>query len=183
MESYLFNGEGKPVTNGKLERLRVEREELAIVPCGGEGPYASCPKIRRAVEAGEKMPTLEGEVTTLSLEVEVQRSLLVQIATPSFELTRTLGGCERQRRVVDEERQRYEELRAVEACREERRSSGCCQWQGVRAHAAPGDGSWRILPSAGFVRDNCSLNHSAMPRRVQYLRGLGGGLISRGGSS
>ena len=26
-------------------------------------------------------------------------------------------------------------------------SSGCCQWQGVRAHAAPGDGSWRNASS------------------------------------
>ena len=74
----------------ELERLRVEREELAVVPCRGEGPYASCPKIRRAVEAGQKIPGLEGEVATLSLEVEVQRSSLLQIVTPSFELTRTL---------------------------------------------------------------------------------------------
>jgi len=43
----------------ELERLRVEREELAIVPCRGEGVYASCPKIQRAVEAGQKIPILE----------------------------------------------------------------------------------------------------------------------------
>jgi exonuclease SbcC len=104
----------------ELERLRVEREELAVVPCRGEGPYASCPKIRRAVEAGAQIPTLEGEVATLSIEVEVQRSSLVQLATPSSELTRTLEGCERQRRVVDQERLQYEGLRAVEARREER---------------------------------------------------------------
>jgi len=113
----------------ELDRLRVEREELAVVPCRGEGVYASCPKIRRAVEAGQKLPALEGEVATLSIEVEVQRGSLVQIVTPSSELTRTLEGCERdrrkvdqerQRRVVDEERQRYEELRAVEARRGER---------------------------------------------------------------
>jgi exonuclease SbcC len=104
----------------ELERLRVEREELAVVPCRGEGPYASCPKIRRAVEAGEKIPKLEGEVATLSLEVEVQRNSLVQIATPSTDLTRTLEGRERDRRKVDQERQQYEELRAVEARREER---------------------------------------------------------------
>jgi len=104
----------------ELERLRVEREELAVVPCRGEGPYASCPKIRRAVEAGEKIPTLEGEVATLSIEVEVHRSSLVQIATSTSELTRTLEGCERERRKVDQDRQRYEELRAVEARREER---------------------------------------------------------------
>ena len=104
----------------ELERLRLEREELAIVPCRGEGVYASCPKIQRAVKAGQNIPGLEGEVATLSIEVEVQRGSLVQIATPSSELTRTLEGCERQRRVVDEERRRYEELRAVEARREER---------------------------------------------------------------
>ena len=104
----------------ELERARVEREELAVVPCRGEGVYASCPKIRRAVEAGQKIPGLEGEVATLSLEVEVQRSSLVQIAPPSFGLTRTAEGCERERRKVDQERQRYEELRAVEARRDER---------------------------------------------------------------
>ena len=104
----------------EVERLRVEREELAVVPCRGEGPYASCPKIRRAVVAGQKIPALEGEVATLSLEVEVQRSSLIQIVTPSFDLTRTLEGYERDRRKVDQERQRYEGLRAVEARRDER---------------------------------------------------------------
>ena len=104
----------------ELERVRVEREELAIVPCRGEGVYASCPKIQRAVKAGQKMPALEGEVATLSIEVEVQRGSLVQIATPSSELSRILEGCERDRRKVDQERQRYEELRAVEARRDER---------------------------------------------------------------
>jgi exonuclease SbcC len=104
----------------ELDRLRVEHEELAIVPCRGEGAYASCPKIRRAVEAGQKIPALEGEAATLSIEVEVQRGSLVQIATASSDLTRTLEGCERDRRKVDQERQRYEELQAVEARRDER---------------------------------------------------------------
>ena len=104
----------------ELERVRVEREELAVVPCRGEGVYASCPKIRRAVEAGQKIPALEGEVATLSIEVEVQRSSLIQIVTPSFELTRTLEGCEQNRKKIDQERQRYEELQAVEARRDER---------------------------------------------------------------
>ncbi len=63
---------------------------------------------------------MEGEVATLSIEVEVQRSSLIQIVTPSIELNRTLESCERQRRKVDQERQRYEELHAVEARREER---------------------------------------------------------------
>jgi len=107
-------------SGAEIERLRVEREELSIVPCGGRGPYASCPKIRRAVEAGEKIPTLEGEVATLQLEAEVQRASLVQIATPSSQLTQTLENCERERRALDQERRRYEELRAVEARRDER---------------------------------------------------------------
>jgi exonuclease SbcC len=107
-------------TLAELERLRVEREELAIVPCRGEGPYASCPKIRRAVEAGKNIPALEGEVATLSIEVDVQRGSLVQIAMPSSELNWTPEGCERDRRSIDQARQRYEELRAVEARREER---------------------------------------------------------------
>jgi DNA repair protein SbcC/Rad50 len=104
----------------ELERLRVEREELAIVPCRGEGPYASCPKIRRAIEAGQKTPVLEGGVATLAIEVEAQRSSLVQITTPSSQLTRTLEGCERDRRMIDQVRLQYEELRAVEVRREER---------------------------------------------------------------
>jgi exonuclease SbcC len=104
----------------ELEHLRLEREELAIVPCRGEGPYASCPKIRRAVEAGQKIPELEGGVGTLSLEVEVQRGSLVQIATPSSQLTRTLEAFERDRAKVNQQRRHFDELRAVEARREER---------------------------------------------------------------
>jgi exonuclease SbcC len=123
------------VNLGELERLQVEHEELAVVPCRGEGPYASCPKIKRAVEAGEKIPTLEGDVATLSLEVEVQRSSLVQITTPSTELTRTLEGCERERRKVDQERQCCEELRALEARREER-LKGLDRLKQVRAEQA-----------------------------------------------
>lgn len=105
--------------NAELEHLRVEREELSIVPCRGEGPYASCPKIRRAIEAGPKIPELEDRVTTLSLEVEVQQSSLVQIATPSSQLTRTLEACGRGRAKLDQEQRRCEELRAVEARRDE----------------------------------------------------------------
>jgi len=119
----------------ELERLRVEREELAIVPCRGEGPYASCPKIQRAIEAGKKIPTLEGEVATLTIEVDVQRGSLVQISTPSSALNQTLEGCERQRKVIDTDRRRYEELRAVEARREER-LKGLDQLNQARAELA-----------------------------------------------
>jgi len=83
-------------------------------------PSSPCNSPLAVSQAGQKIPGLEGEVATLSLEVEVQRSSLLQIVTPSFELTRTLEGCERDRRKVDQERQGYEELRAVEARRDER---------------------------------------------------------------
>ncbi len=104
----------------EIDRLRVEREELVSVPCRGEGPYAGCPKIQRAVEACQRIPNLQGSVATLSLEVEVQRSSLVQIPTPSSQVTWLLEGCERERTKVDLERRRHEELRAVEARRDER---------------------------------------------------------------
>ncbi len=94
----------------ELERLRVEREELAVVPCRGEGPYASCPKIRRAVEAGEKIPKLEGEVATLSLEVEVQRNSLVQIATP---FDRPHSDTRRSRAGPQESRSRTAAIRGI----------------------------------------------------------------------
>jgi DNA repair protein SbcC/Rad50 len=104
----------------ELERLRVEHDELASVPCRGEGPYAACPKIRRAVEAGQKIPNLESSFATLSLEVEVQRSSLVQIPTPSSQVTRLLEGCEHERAKLDLERRRHDELQAVEARLNER---------------------------------------------------------------
>jgi exonuclease SbcC len=104
----------------ELERLQVEREELAVVPCRGEGPYASCPKIRRAVEAGPRIPQLEDQVATLSIEVEVQQSSLLHIATPSAQLLRTLQDIERERDKLDQKRRQYEELRAAEVRREER---------------------------------------------------------------
>ena len=59
----------------------------------------------------------------------------MQIVTPSTQLTRTLEGCERDRRKVDQERQRYEELRAVEARREER-SKGLDRLNQARAELA-----------------------------------------------
>jgi len=166
----------------ELERLRLEREELAVVPCRGEGPYASCPKIRRAVEAGEKIPNLQGEVATLSIEVEVQRSSLVQIATPSAELTRTLEGCERERRKVDQERQRYEELSAVEARRDERLKSLDRLGQ-VRAELAEELGK-KELALSGFADLDSKMQASQreiadMDRLIMSCRRERDGLIAR----
>ena len=67
-------------TTSSLEREYVRGRAAAA---GGQGPYTSCPKIRRAVEAGAKIPALEEKIATLQLEAEVQRGSLVQIASPS----------------------------------------------------------------------------------------------------
>ena len=85
-------------TTSSLEREYVRGRAAAA---GGQGPYTSCPKIRRAVEAGAKIPALEEKIATLQLEAEVQRGSLVQIASPSSQLTRTLESCERERRALD----------------------------------------------------------------------------------
>jgi hypothetical protein len=72
------------------------------------------------VQARVRIPILEGEVATLSIEVDVQCSSLIRIVISSRELNRTLERCERQRKAIDQGRQRYEELGAVETRREER---------------------------------------------------------------
>src|ERR1019366_2765390 len=46
-------------------------------------PSRKLTKIHRSVQAGNRIPTLEGEIGTLSIEVDVQRSSLMQIVTPS----------------------------------------------------------------------------------------------------
>ena len=56
----------------QLERSRVESAELATVPCGGQGAYATCVKIRRAIQARQELPVLEGVGSTLALELELQ---------------------------------------------------------------------------------------------------------------
>src|SRR5579864_5406365 len=64
---------------GDLNRSRAESEELRSVPCGGQGPYAGCVKIRRAIQARQQVPVMQGEVSTLELELEAQRGSLVTI--------------------------------------------------------------------------------------------------------
>ena len=102
----------------ELERLRVEREELAVVPCRGEGPYASCPKIQRAVEAGrgfrrwrERLPHSHSK----SRSSAAHWSRLPHHRLISLGHSKAASGTQE----IDR-RQRYEELRAVEARREER---------------------------------------------------------------
>jgi len=111
------------VKRDEIKRSRVETEELATVPCGGKGPYAGCMKIRRATEAREHRPVLEGAITTLELELDVQRASLLAVGVGSAELMKRLRECERTRQSLEAQRQRLEELRAVEARRAERLAS------------------------------------------------------------
>lgn len=102
-----------------LKRSQVESGELASVPCGGKGLYASCVKIQRAINARRQLPVLEGSVATLELEVEVQSSRLVPITVGSAQLLRSLNDCERERQDLEVVRKRQEALRVVEArCKE-----------------------------------------------------------------
>ena len=103
-----------------LERSRVESAELDTVPCGGQGAYATCVKIRRAIQARQELPVLEGVVSTLALELEFQRAALVQLPASSAQLVKQLQECERERRSLEALRKRHEELGMVRARQAER---------------------------------------------------------------
>ncbi|MHB8413232.1 MAG: hypothetical protein ACYDDI_14970 [Candidatus Acidiferrales bacterium] len=107
----------------EARRLRTESDELALVPCGGKGPYSGCIKIRRAREAQRELPTIEGSAATLNLEIGIQRNSLVTIPASSAELIKQLRECERERSKLDGLRKRAEELRLVEARRAEREAT------------------------------------------------------------
>src|SRR5260370_30261187 len=104
----------------ELKRSELEAAELVSVPCGGQGPYADCVKIRRAIESRNGLPELEGSIATLALEVDVQRTSLKALPKSSAELTTDLERCEGERRDLQQRRSRYEELRRVDARRAER---------------------------------------------------------------
>jgi len=104
----------------QLGRSRVESAELATVPCGGQGAYATCVKIRRAIQARQELPVLEGVVSTLALELELQRAAVVQLPASSAQLVKQLQECERERRSLEALRKRHEELGMVRARQAER---------------------------------------------------------------
>ena len=103
-----------------MKRSRVESGELESVPCGGKGSYAGCVKIQRAILAREQLPTLGGELSTLELELEIQRGALAPIPVGSAQLVRKLQDCEKERRDVEVMRKQQEEMRVAEARRAER---------------------------------------------------------------
>src|SRR5271157_745863 len=94
---------------------QVESGELASVPCRGEGPYAGCVKIQRALQARQQLPILEGELSTLELEPEIQRGALVAVPASSAQLMRKLQELERERQKMEMKRKRQEEMRIAEA--------------------------------------------------------------------
>jgi exonuclease SbcC len=104
----------------QLERSRVESAELATVPCGGQGAYATCVKIRRAIQAGQELPVLEGVVSTLDLELDLQRAAVAQVPASSAQLLKQLQECERERRSLEVVRRRHQELGLVQARQAER---------------------------------------------------------------
>lgn len=106
-----------------LDRSQVESGELATVPCGGRGPYASCVKIQRAINAQRQLPVMAGAVATLELELKLQYCSLVPITIGSAQLLKSLDGCERERRELDAVRKKQDALRIVEARRKEREAT------------------------------------------------------------
>ena len=94
-----------------LERSQIESAELDTVPCGGQGAYATCVKIRRAIQARQDLPVLEGVVSTLELELELQHRQVVEVPASSAQLLKQLQECERERRSLEAVRKRHEELR------------------------------------------------------------------------
>ena len=106
-----------------LERSQVESAELDTVPCGGQGAYATCVKIRRAIQARQDLPVLEGVVSTLELELEIQRRAVVKVPASSAQLVKQLQECERERRSLEAVRKRHEELRMVQARQAERQAA------------------------------------------------------------
>ena len=104
----------------KLERSRVESAELETVPCGGQGAYATCAKIRRAIQAREGLPVLEGVVSTLELELDFQRAGVVEVPVSSAQLLKQLRECERERVSLETLRRRHESLQLVRARKAER---------------------------------------------------------------
>jgi len=106
-----------------LERSQIESAELDTVPCGGQGAYATCVKIRRAIQARQDLPVLEGVVSTLELELELQRRAVVEVPASSAQLLKQLQECERERRSLEAVRKRHEELRMVQARQAERQAA------------------------------------------------------------
>jgi exonuclease SbcC len=105
---------------GELDRSRRESAELQAVPCGGQGWYAACPKIQRAIQARESLPGLEEEISKFHREIETQRASLRELPADLGRLMEESQWCQRERRNLETVRRQQEERKIIEARRQER---------------------------------------------------------------
>jgi exonuclease SbcC len=104
----------------ELDRSRRESAELKVVPCGGQGWYAACPKIQRAIGARESLPELEKAIPELAGQLESQKVLLKELPADPAGLMRELQQCQQERRKVEAIRHQQEERKIIETRQQER---------------------------------------------------------------
>jgi exonuclease SbcC len=104
----------------ELERSRRESAELQVVPCGGQGWYAACPKIQRSIQARESLPELEEIIAKVQREVDTHRASRKELPAESGGLMRELQRCQQERRNLDALRRQQEERKVIEARYQER---------------------------------------------------------------
>lgn len=104
----------------ELERSRRESAELRVVPCGGQGWYAACPKIQRAIQARESLPGLEEAIPKLERELETYQASVRSLPADPSRLMAELEDCQRQRRDLETARRQQEERKVLRARCEER---------------------------------------------------------------
>ncbi|HEX5482044.1 MAG TPA: hypothetical protein VFZ08_05405 [Terriglobia bacterium] len=115
----LVEGNLKEIRN-ELERSRRESAELRVVPCGGQGWYAACPKIQRAIQARESLPGLEETIPKLERELETYQASVRNLPAGASRLMAELEACQRQRRDLEMARRQQEEGKILRARCEER---------------------------------------------------------------
>ena len=107
----------------EFARIQTECEELSAVPCGGQGEYAACPKIRRAVESQKLLPSVEQTIYSLENDRNRHQGSRVTLNRSSSELMRRLQEAEAERQMVEVVVRRQQEAKAVEARLNERRKT------------------------------------------------------------
>jgi len=107
-------------TRTEIERARQESTELRVVPCGGQGWYAACPKIQRSIQARASLPELEELIAKLQDEVETHQASLRALPADPGELMRELEQRQQERRSLEALRWQQEERKVIEARYQER---------------------------------------------------------------
>lgn len=107
----------------EMERSRRESAELHVVPCGGQGWYAACPKIQRSIQARESLPELEEIIAKLDREIVTHRGSLRDLPADAGRLMEELQQCQQERRNLETNRRQQEERKIIEARYQERTSA------------------------------------------------------------